>query len=100
MMEHNILGLRYPSGNQTPSGEQWRPLAWPEIAARLGAASDLRRALARPTPAEAGSFSVGSARRLAALQQGIQNVNPVDSGNLKASGSTVVDIVDDSSRAS
>jgi hypothetical protein len=97
MMDQNFPGL-YPCEGQ--SGDDRREIAWAEIVARLTAARDLRRVLAFRAPAVPGSFAPAPARRLAGRQQGIRAVNPIDLGNRKANGATVVGIVDEASPAS
>jgi hypothetical protein len=100
MIEQNILGLHAREGSQLPPGEDRHDIAWSEIVARLSAARDLRRVLAFRAPAVPGSFAPQSACRMAAREQGIRAVNPMDLGNRKANGATIVGIVDEASPAS
>jgi len=60
-----------------------RPLSWGDLVARLAEARGLRSSCEEPDPGGEASFDAGSARRIAALHNGIHDVNPEVSGNGK-----------------
>ena len=64
-----------PPGSRAEGGALWVP-AWAELVARLAAAHDLRRAMARAGAVPAGNFSCFGECGEGALDQGERLVNP------------------------
>jgi hypothetical protein len=71
---------------QTAS-DSLRELSWPDLRARLDAARDLRLSLAHGPDEDPASFDAPAARRVAALANGKDAVNPTDLANGKGTGS-------------
>ncbi|MCX7677119.1 MAG: hypothetical protein N2Z59_07065 [Alteraurantiacibacter sp.] len=65
-----------------------RAMTWSDLRARLDAARDLHRALARQDPDRMASFDARSAQHIAELADGKRAINPQDSANGKGSGHT------------
>ena len=69
-----------------------RPLAWPDLAARLAASRDLRASLAVGEDWGEASFDASSARWIAAHRGGQDPVNRDVSANGKAAGSNGAEV--------
>jgi hypothetical protein len=79
MFERKIPESGRHEPDSAENGEEvLRDLSWPELAARLSAARDLRQELGGATLSGPASFDPGSARSLRAGETGKPAINPFD----------------------